>query len=236
MKPLVVGAILARNEAAPDRFLAQCVASLRPACDAILLLDDGSTDGTPDLARALGCLVAHRHADTPAWGHEAPAREELWRKAADLAGPEGWVLVSDADQILVGADLIPTLAQTWEAEAWAWPLYDLWTPTDYREDDYWQGHRHPRPWMARVSAFPNPLWHAKSGLHVGHLPPGEFVAYVAPVDERGVSRVYWEHEGYSTPELRRRKYRMYMEQAEHLTPFQLMHAQSILDYDKEAEC
>lgn len=225
MKPLVIGAILARNEAGPDRFLAQCVASLRPACDAILLLDDGSTDGTPDLARDLGCLVTHRESTVPAWGAEAPAREELWRKAADLAGPEGWVLVSDADQVLVGSDLIPTLAQTWEAQAWAWPLYDLWTPTDYREDDYWQGHLHPRPWMARVSAFPNPLWHANGALHVGHLPPGEFVAYVAPEE------VYWLHYGYSTPDLRSRKAEAYLGQAHHLTEFQRAHAASILDHD-----
>lgn len=223
----VIGAILARNEAGPDRFLAQCVESLRPACNAILLLDDGSTDGTLDLAEELGCLVSSRASDTPAWGAEAPARQELWHKAAELAGPDGWVLVSDADQVLLGADLIPALAQSWEAQAWAWPLYDLWTPTEYREDGHWLAHLYPRPWMARVDAFgPNPLWHPNGALHVGHLPPGEFVAYVAPEE------VSWLHYGYSRPDLRQRKAAAYLGQSHHLTEFQRAHAASILDYDR----
>ena len=158
------------------------------------------------------------------WGKEAPARAELWDWAAKEAG-NGWVLVCDADMELVG-DPRPLL-DTWEVNSWAWVLYDLWDDGQYREDQFWRGHLHPRVWLVRPSAVPRDYqaeW-APRGLHCGHLPAN------FPVHAGIAPNLYWKHYAYVTPDLRKVKHAQYLMNAAHLSPFERAHAQSILDHD-----
>lgn len=76
--------IIAKNEA--DRIQA-CLASVA-FCDEVLVLDSGSTDGTPDLCRRLGARVLET--DWPGWVAQK-------NRAADAAGHD-WVLSIDADE------------------------------------------------------------------------------------------------------------------------------------------
>ena len=134
-------AILAKHEAAPDRYLARVVERCCTFSDAVLLLDDRSTDGTAKLASSLGCQVRTRSVlHEPAWGQETPARVELWdwgvTVARDLDPANAWLLICDADMLLHG-DPRP-LGLSWDAGAWAWPLADLWDDeTRFREDGPW---------------------------------------------------------------------------------------------------
>ena len=69
----LVTAILAKHEAAPDRYLARVVERCRTFSDAVLLLDDRSTDGTAKLASSLGCQVRTRSVlHEPAWARKPP--------------------------------------------------------------------------------------------------------------------------------------------------------------------
>lgn len=80
--------LIARNEA---RCIARCLDSVRPFVDSILVLDTGSTDGTPEIARAHGAQV-HRFA----WADDfALARN----RALDLADAD-WHLILDADETI----------------------------------------------------------------------------------------------------------------------------------------
>lgn len=81
------GVVITLNEA--DR-IARCVASMRGLCEDVLVLDSGSTDGTVEIARALGARVEHRDWD-------GFARQ---KNAAIERARHPWVLLLDADEWL----------------------------------------------------------------------------------------------------------------------------------------
>ena len=219
--PKLYGAVLARNEA--DKFLTPVLTRLLEVCDSVLLLDDNSTDDTYKIAKALGCSVKKR-TKPPMWGQESSARQELWDWAVSRCGQDDWVLICDADQILVG-DPRP-LVKSWESNCVALQLYDAWSETEYRCDPPWVGHLYPRIWMVAPKRVP-PGWEADwnpRGIHTGHI-PANFPATGQIFD----STLFWIHRAYTTPELRKRKYDQYMGKAELLSPFELQHVASIVD-------
>lgn len=226
----LLAALIARNEAGPDRYLRRVLRVLRAFSDFILLVDDGSEDDTAALAREEGAWVVQREGETPMWGNEWVARKFLWDQAVHAAQDyRAWVLFSDADMEL-SADPRPLLA-TEHHNAWAWPLYDLWGADVYRADPPWQGHVHPRVWL--VNPFRVPAgWQAgwmRRGLHAGHIPPNfPFTVAVAP------PAYYWRHLAYATPEHRRAKHQQYLSRADVLEPHERQHAESILDGDDPA--
>ncbi len=84
-------AMIVRDEAGR---LARCLESARPAVDEVVVVDTGSSDGTPAVARAHGALVVEW-----AWRDDfAAARNESLRHARG-----DWVLVLDADERLAPA-------------------------------------------------------------------------------------------------------------------------------------
>lgn len=92
MKTLLSASLIVRDE---SKFLADCLESITGIVDEIVVVDTGSVDGTPDIARSFGAtVVAHEWND-----HFAEARNV----SLDLANGE-WILYIDADERLVGAD------------------------------------------------------------------------------------------------------------------------------------
>ena len=218
----LVSAILARNEAAEDRYLRRVIARCFEFSDDVLVLDDNSTDATRDVAAEMGCVVRVR-SDIAAWGAEAPARAQLWDAAAELAGPDGWVLICDADMILEG-DPRPYCA-SWGVSGWAFPLVDLWdSEQTFRVDGPWgYGPRSPRPWMFRPSALTEDAQWSGRGIHVGHAPQN----FPGPV---GIAQdLYWKHLGWVKRTHRLHKAQAYASVAHQLSTFERAHAQSILD-------
>lgn len=220
MSPRLVTALLVKDER--DRYLERVLRRCLEFSDDVLVLDDGSTDGSPDLARELGCKVRHRGGPAM-WGQEAPARAELWDWGAEEAG-DGWLLICDADQILHG-DPRPLLLTT-EFNAWAWPLFDCWDSEDrFRADGFWEGYKHARPWLFLPSSLTVVAEWPKRGIHTGHC-PSNFPIHcgIAPVD-----LYWWNHLGWLNSIHRRQKYSQYMAQADSLSPFERAHVASILD-------
>ncbi len=222
MSAKLVGALLARNEAGEDRYLQRVLRAARTWADEIVVLDDNSLDDTAQVARDMGCDVTTRDAAAPMWGAEAPARAQLWDLAARAAG-DGWVLVFDADMVLEG-DPRP-LCASWECDAWAWPLYDLWdSETTFRVDGAWRyGPVTPRPWLFRPSALREPPVWRNSALHSGHAPLN-FTGLVGVAPQ-----LVWHHLSYCKSEHRLAKHAQYLQHAASLTPFERAHAESIID-------
>jgi glycosyltransferase involved in cell wall biosynthesis len=100
--PRISVVIIAKDEA--DR-LSSCIESCRAFADEILLVDGGSEDGTPDLARGLGCVVYENE-----WPGFGPQRNF----GADRAAND-WIFWIDADEA-VGSALAQSLSK-WKSGA-----------------------------------------------------------------------------------------------------------------------
>src|SRR4051812_12066422 len=90
-QPSVVGIVLTLNEA---EHLPECLRSLRPVVERVLVLDSGSTDATLQIARDVGACVVERAFDGYANQRNA---------ALELADRAQWVLFLDADERLTVA-------------------------------------------------------------------------------------------------------------------------------------
>lgn len=210
MEGLTVASIV-RNEA--SRFLARALDVWGEFADRIVVLDDGSTDETPDILHDAGVEV---HSEPVGmFGEEWKARKRLYEL---VSGSEGWVLWLDADQI-PSSDPRPHLI----APSVAFRVFDLWSEDTYRSDAWWTGHNHCwwRAIYAPAYTGVAPRWNER-GWHSGHLPenlPGP----VHPVPE-SCSIL---HYAYATPELRAKKAQMYRELGPHLTLKEQFHAKTI---------
>lgn len=85
-RPVIALVMIVRDEA---RCIARCLQSVRAHVDKMVVLDTGSTDGTPELAAACGAEVHHL-----AWPDDFSAARN---HALDLADAD-WNLVIDADE------------------------------------------------------------------------------------------------------------------------------------------
>lgn len=196
----IVGAVLARNEAASDRYLRTALANALSLCDRVLLLDDGSTDGTAELAEQEGAEVVRRDS-AGFWGtDEATPRHQLW----ELARQRGdWIYLFDADHELLGVsrEELHQLCSASSVDAWACPLWDCWdSPSTHRVDGYWQAWRHPRAWLFK--ALPGE-WPPR-GIHSGHAPLRPWRVGLCPPG------VGVRHLGYVKPAHRAKKLAQYL--------------------------
>src|SRR5690606_25930882 len=87
-RPTLTAVILARIE---ERYTSGCIESRMPLADDIIVIDSGSRDATPRIARELGARVIER--GWPGF----PAQRNF---ALDLAAGSPWVLFLDADERL----------------------------------------------------------------------------------------------------------------------------------------
>lgn len=90
--PLLSAALIVRDE---ERFLEVCLRSLADRADEIVVVDTGSTDRSPEIARDLGARVLKR-----AWTGDFAAA----RNAAIEACRGAWILYIDADERVVEYD------------------------------------------------------------------------------------------------------------------------------------
>lgn len=219
--PTLVTALLVRNEA--DRYLERVLKRCLEFSDKVIVLDDGSTDGSDRIAWRLGCEVRPWTGQTM-WGCESPARAELWRWGAEEAG-DGWLLVADADMELHGDPRPLTLSQ--HCNSWGFILYDLWDDEKlYRCDGYWKGHTAARPWLFRPSKMDcDPAIWPERGLHTGHCPQNSKILMGIADPEL----YFWKHLSYLKRQDRLSKADKYLTQAHQLSPFELAHARSVGD-------
>src|SRR4030095_2686093 len=91
--------LIVRNE---ERFLGDCLRSLRDVADEIVVVDTGSTDRTPHIARHLGARLHHFP-----WRDDFSAARN---HALDQARGE-WILYIDADESLRPCDVGALRAQ-----------------------------------------------------------------------------------------------------------------------------
>lgn len=203
----VVLAMLVRDEA--ERYLDRVLRRAAPMVDSVVVLDDGSTDGTPDLVSALlGQLdVEHRlvRVTGSLFDQEWTLRQSLWQLA--IASRPDWVLCLDADELLDGElrrDALRPWVDQGQFDVVGFPLFDLWDDEEhYRDDGLWTAHRRSWPLLVRRDPNDSDAW-ARQPQHCGRFPLDVAVRRrVLPADLRVL------HLGWLSPEDRRRKAERY---------------------------
>lgn len=197
-------AMLVRNEA--GRYLEKVLGQAAKYINSAVILDDASTDGTPAICRELlhGVPLTLVFNTQPQFKNEITLRRQLWDLA--VSTNPGWILILDADEVFEerAAAELPLLAANPEAEAYAFRLYDMWTPGHYREDQYWNAHRHYRVFMVRHIPGFSCQWR-ETPQHCGRLP-------LNVTDLRVVqSHLRIKHLGWMSPADRLSKYYRYRE-------------------------
>src|SRR3990170_6035426 len=101
-RPSLSACMIVKNE---EKFLAQCLKSIKDAVDEIIIVDTGSTDKTVEIAQSFGAKVYHH----PWRNSFSEARNHSLRYATC-----DWILQIDADEALEQADipLLHKLIQT----------------------------------------------------------------------------------------------------------------------------
>ena len=221
-RPTLLAMMAVRNEA--NRFLQPVLDRLSTLADGIVILDDASTDHTPELCRAHPQVIRFERLSTPLFPHnEAQLREKLWQLTVEL-NPD-WILAVDADEIFEtrnGREISAFLQQT-QYELITFPVYHFWGDfRHYRVDRWWH------PACGRTACLhryqKNRTYHwAPRTLHCGRFPQE---AYRMP---RFDSAIPLLHLGYAHQWEHQEKYRRYL----HLDPqgefCPLVHYRSIIN-------
>ncbi|HBT17678.1 MAG TPA: glycosyl transferase family 2 [Firmicutes bacterium] len=221
-KPTLLAMMVVKNEA--NRYLLPVLNHLADYVDGIVILDDASTDQTPELCRSHKKVLRFQQLEQSLFEQdEAALRKILWEMTVGLAPT--WILALDADEIFETRIIkeLPYLIHQEDFDLITFPAYHFWGDLGhYRIDHYWN------PALSRIACLyryqGNLTYHWTSRrLHCGRFPQE---AYLAP---RRLSNIRLLHLGYAAKKEHSQKYKRYLSLDPQGKFCPLSHYQSILN-------
>lgn len=195
--------MIVHNEA--DRFLDAVLRDAAKYIDHAVIIDDASTDDTIGVVGRALQNVPHRivHNAESKFSHEVDLRRQQWDMTLETR-PD-WVLVLDADEMFEPAFGlgVRTLIDSAESDAFYFRLYDMWSDSAYREDQFWSAHHYYRPFLVRPGHGRTWTW-KETAQHCGRFP---LQVSTLPYCLSGFRL---KHLGWSRLEDRAAKYNRYM--------------------------
>lgn len=191
---MITGLMRVKNEV---RWIERSITSIMPLCDEIIVFDDHSTDGTPELCSAMGVGVEHSSFE----GCDE-ARDKNW--LLDQSRHSDWIVMIDGDEELVpsGVELLRRQMKNSDTRSISMDVLYLWDRSDQVRIDgvYGDFCRQScfRPGKARFEGGPPPAFHC------GNVPSSIRFPYVR-------SSAQLLHYGYLDRADRIRKYQWYNE-------------------------
>lgn len=188
-----------------SRYLRRALASHLPYIDAAVIIDDGSSDDTPDICQELLRDIPLRLIRNTAskFVNEVELRKQQWSETVKT-NPQ-WILNLDADEIFEArfADALPDMLNQTAVDLYCFRLFDFWSETHYREDSYWRAHLTYRPFLFRYrQGFPY-SW-KETPQHCGRFPDNIFKF------PHRLSELRLKHLGWSQPAHRLEKFQRNM--------------------------
>lgn len=144
--PKLTAMMIVRNEA--DRYLQRCLTALTELADEIIILDDASTDATPEICGSFHQVKLHQKKKPLFLHDEAALRHELWELVC-ATSPE-WILAIDADELFEPQATVemPYLLKQDCFSSISFRLYDCWGNENYfRTDGLWN------PWLRGFTPY-----------------------------------------------------------------------------------
>lgn len=197
--PLTFGLLRVKNEA---RWIARVIESIR-FCDLIIVLDDHSTDGTPEICESYEGVIVHRSEFTDI--HEARDKDALlsmvWKAGAQVGD---YCLMIDGDEVLHQPDqpaVMAAMARGWEC--CSLHIVYLWDREDQVRVDRWY-REFRRPSLFKLTARSLTFRRTQFGgnFHCSSA-PAQLLGSITPIPARLL------HYGYLHREDRVRKYEFY---------------------------
>jgi glycosyltransferase involved in cell wall biosynthesis len=212
---IIVG-MLTKNEM--HKFLKESFKAVKTLADMVIVVDDGSTDGTPDYLEQEGAYVC-RNAKSTFEENESVLREQLFKLCTLNADHGDYILIIDADEIIDSPEYAKNYFMDTEDPVVVARLFDMWSKTHYRSDKLWCAHEKYWPIGLKYDSGYKYIFN-KSHAHCGRLPenmPNRSFQFLGRI----------KHMGWSTKEIRKEKYARYLRHDPHGDHFVMY--QSILD-------
>lgn len=224
LMPNLVAMMVVRNEA--HRYLSACLDSLEELVDEILILDDHSTDETPEICLSYRKVRLIRKEESTFWIDESSLRSQCWQYTIALQ-PQ-WILAIDADELMEEGlkEALPELLNQKDYHRIAFRLIEFWGSKDkYRVDKLWNPRNR---WVTNLIRYlpSHPYRFSPKKLHCGRLPvnlPGKIL----------YSKFHLKHYGYANPKEHVGKFLRYTKNDPYGENCPLSHYLSILDPDPE---
>jgi O-antigen biosynthesis protein len=206
----IIGLLRIKNEA---RWIADVVRAIQPICERVLILDDHSTDGTPEICERIGATVIH----SPFEGlNESRDKQYLLNEAYKFVDPQWhgrhdapfWALAIDGDEQLVEGDgqIIQQAIENPDIHCYSLRVLYLWDrPDQWRVDGVYGNFRRPSLFRMMNPAFTyktTPFGKDGANFHCSSTPQ-EMIHHSRPCEAR---LLHW---GYMDREKRLTKYEFY---------------------------
>ncbi|SDZ44811.1 glycosyltransferase family 2 protein [Bacillus sp. 166amftsu] len=201
-RPQIALSMVVKNEV--DRYLKRALKNHLKFVDYVVIIDDASTDDTVTLCEDLLRDVPHTIVknETSLFSNETHLRQKQWEETIRIS-PE-WILNLDADEIFESRfqSQVKSIISSSDYDVVYFRLYDMWSETHYRDDQYWHAHHYYRPFLVRYQKAIKYTWNS-SPLHCGRFPETilqlPYTCHLARV----------KHYGWVREEDRKRKYKRY---------------------------
>lgn len=195
--------MVVRNEA--NRYLRDVLNQLSTFAEQIVVLDDASTDATPEICASYPKVILHVNEKPMFFRHEAKLRARLWELTVETE-PD-WILAVDADELFEDRiqNEIKGLINQLDFDGVEFRIFDFWkSTTHYRVDGPWNPWSRFSLFLARYFPEIEYTWPDRP-FHCGRWPlfyrGGNFITFQSDI------RV--KHYGWARGEEHKEKYLAY---------------------------